>query len=345
MNQVHLAVQQLGEGDALLLGQAALDLLRAAHAVFDEKVVAAALADPVDDHEGEFGPVFEGAAVFVGPGVVQRGEELVQQPAVAAVEQHHVVTRGFENFRAVGEVVGHHVHILLGHAVDVDVLLIGLAVEHAGLHLVDFHRTPGFPAVGVRVPVGPGKGHHAAVVQLLRGQGPAGVDGPGDLRQLGLVFRSDGEGAGVGGGVLPVHRRITQGDHSEAAPGLLGVEVDHRLVGPAIEVHVGHHMRRGKQPVAEGGLFDGDGFEQMGIVWIHRVIPQLPVFLCSRWSCFQTRKGLTAGLEMRGGGEPPRRQNQTRLVAILSRVRGRGSSGWAGCPTAMADTVRKPSGS
>ena len=56
VDQVHLAVQQLGEGDAVGLGQAALDLLAAGHAVLDEKALPAALADPVHHHQWETHP-------------------------------------------------------------------------------------------------------------------------------------------------------------------------------------------------------------------------------------------------------------------------------------------------
>jgi len=194
---------------------------------------------------------------------------------MAAVDQHHVIAGVFEDLGAVGEVVGHHVHVRLGHAVDVDALLIGLAVEHTGFHLMDFHRAPGLPALLLRVPVGPGKGHVAAVVELLAGQGAAGVDGPGDLSQLGLVLRRDGKGAGVGGGVLPVHRGVSQGDHGKAAPGFLRVEVDHGFVRPAVEVHVAHHVGGHEQPIAEGDALDGQGLEEVGIVGIHGQIPPL----------------------------------------------------------------------
>ena len=96
VDDVDLAVEQLGKRDALFLGKAALDLLRAAHAVLDEEALAAALADAVDDHERELGAVFDGAAVLVRAGVVERGGELVEQPAVAAVQERHVVAGRFE---------------------------------------------------------------------------------------------------------------------------------------------------------------------------------------------------------------------------------------------------------
>ena len=189
---------------------------------------------------------------------------------MAAVEQHHVVTGVLQDLGAVSEVVGHHVHVLLGHAVDVDALLIGLAVEHALLDLVYLDGAPGLPALGIGVGVGAGEGDHAAVVQLVAGQGTAGVDGTGDLCQLGLVFGGAGEAAGVGAGVLPVNGGVAQSDNGIAALGLFGVKVDHGFIGTAVEVHVAHHVRGHKKTVFEGGPLDGQRFKQMRIIGIHK---------------------------------------------------------------------------
>ena len=91
MDEIHLPVDHPRKFHGLFDLQAALDLLAAGHAVFDEELVAHPLTDPVDDHDGELRPVFQAAAVCVGTLVVVRGEELIEQPAVAAVDEAHIV--------------------------------------------------------------------------------------------------------------------------------------------------------------------------------------------------------------------------------------------------------------
>ena len=137
---------------------------------------------------------------------------------MAAVDQHHVVAGGLEDFRTVCEVIRHQVHVSLGHAVDVVLLGDLIAVDDAGAHLVD-SQAPGLPAL--TAVVGLGEGDHAAVIELLAGQGAAGMDGPGNLRQFGLVFRGDGKGSGDWWRRAPGPPGWSpQGDHGVAAPGL-----------------------------------------------------------------------------------------------------------------------------
>ena len=104
------------------------------------EVLAAVLADAVDDHEQQAGPVLQAAAEAVGAVVGQRGEELVDEPAVAGVDHGHLETAGLGLLGGAAKGVHHGLDHLLGHeehlALAVDRLIGGGLVGQGAMVLV-----------------------------------------------------------------------------------------------------------------------------------------------------------------------------------------------------------------
>ncbi len=258
MDKIHLAIDHLGKLHSFIDLQTALDLLAAGHTVFDQEFIPHPLAHTVDDHEGKFGAVFQTAAVAVRALVVIRREELAQKPAVAAVQQAHIIARILEQRGAFGEMLGHIVHILLGHGAHLNAVPVA----------VEIHRPDRFAAM-----ISIGRGIHTGVVQLMAGDGAALMDGHGDLRNIRqdrvAVVIIEIEAARIRRRVLAVNGRIAQRDHRRAAARFLGIIRDHGRHGIAIGIHHAHHIRRGKQAVAECEALEREAFKQMRIVFVH----------------------------------------------------------------------------
>ena len=72
VDEVYLAVQKLCEFYLVFKRQPALDDLGAAHAHLNGEIVPTFFADVCDDFHRDAGAVFEAAAVFVRPAVVER---------------------------------------------------------------------------------------------------------------------------------------------------------------------------------------------------------------------------------------------------------------------------------
>ena len=255
VDQIDMILDQLGELDAVFQRHAALDALGAGHTVLDEEVIAADLLDAVADHDREAGAVLHAAAELVGAVVEAGGDELVQQPAMAAVQVDHLEAQGLTYPGGLGPVIGHGLHHLQRHALD--------------LHAVLTDKGGG--ADGILV-AGDGVGvvHGADVVQLDGGHGAVGLDGLGQ-RHDGLHVEG---GHGVGPHVqtvlmtpcvLVVDEALGDGDFREAAPGLGLIDVD-ALGGGVAVIHdpVGGD-RGGQHTVLEGDALDGHRGEHMGI--------------------------------------------------------------------------------
>ncbi len=256
MDQVHMILDQLGELDAVLQGLAALHPLGAGHTVLDQEIVAADFPDPVADHDGEPGAVFHGAAEFIGAVVEPGRNELIEQPAVGAVETYHLEAQGLAVPGGLGEVVDGLHNLLPGHLLHLDAVLPQV----------------GAGADGVLVTLdGVGVVHGAHVVELDGGHGAVGPDGLGKDHdglhvEGGHVPLVDVETVLMPPGVGVVDEGLGQGDGAETAPGLGLVDVD-ALGGGIAVVHdpVGGDGR-GEHPVFEGDALDGHGLEHIGIL-------------------------------------------------------------------------------
>ncbi len=165
VDQVHMVLDQLGELDAVLQGHATLDALGTGHPVLDQEVITADLLDLVAHHDGEPGPVGHAAAELVGAVVEPGGDELVQQPAVAAVEVHHLEAQGLAHPGRLCPLGGGLLHHLHRHLLHLDSVLPD---KGGGANGVLMARD------GVRVV------HGAHVVELDGGHCSMGLDGLGE---------------------------------------------------------------------------------------------------------------------------------------------------------------------
>ena len=277
MQQIGLAVHQLGKLHALLQGVAALHVLGAAEAHLDEEVLAAVLADAVDDHEQQAGPVLQAAAEAVGAVVGQRGEELVDEPAVAGVDHGHLETAGLGLLGGAAEGVHHGLDHLLGHeehlALAVDRLigggLVGQGGDGLGLVKVDVVRAPGLDARA-----GP---QHAGVVELNAGNGAVAVDLVGNAGQEGQVILMSRHDLGGGqlAGVLAggIDNTVAQGDHGGTAHGPHAEELHIPLGGVALRggIQVEHGDGRDLNAVFQGDSPDGQRGKYVLICSVHTI--------------------------------------------------------------------------
>ena len=92
MDDIRVAVQGHGILDALVHAVAVLKL-RGGDAELDGEILSAALMDGIADGDGEAGAVLQAAAPAVGALVRPLREELLRQPAVAAVDGDHAAAR------------------------------------------------------------------------------------------------------------------------------------------------------------------------------------------------------------------------------------------------------------
>ena len=248
-----------GVGD----GESALGPVGGGEAHEQGHVLGDHVADGVGDAQQQPGAVLQGAAVFVRALVAQRGEELVEEVPVGAVELHEVHA-GLHGTAGRGGERGHDV---------VDALL----VQRDGLG---------------EAREGDGGGAHGLPAPVLRRDGPAGVLGaPGGLR-AGLASRvgelhANGRALLVGE-VHDPHEGVpllvvpqSQVPVADAALGHDGARLHHHGPRPTggersvvHEVPVGGHAvlpergvlahGRDPQPVADREAAEGDGFEQGG---------------------------------------------------------------------------------
>ena len=124
VDDVGLAVHQLGELHSLFQGKAAVHVLGAAHADLDDVVRPTVLAHPVNNHQQQAAAVFDAAPEAVRTVVGGRGEELVDQPAVAGVDHGHVKAADLRLLSSPAKGLHHCLNHLLGHGQD-----LALAVD------------------------------------------------------------------------------------------------------------------------------------------------------------------------------------------------------------------------
>ena len=202
----------LGHGDefaGLLGGDAAGLVVGAVNAQLHQEVGAHRLPDGLQNLEGEPGPILQRAAVVVGTGVHQGGEELGEDKAVAAVDEHAVKAGLLHIGGGDGEVMGHPGHVVLVHGPDFYARQVG------GLDGADGLLTGA-------------EGHLllAAVDQLGQGHGAVALDAAGVLahgvKGLGVLLRLgevEGTEAGDTDGVGEVDVGLAHDDAAVAALG------------------------------------------------------------------------------------------------------------------------------
>ena len=122
MDDIGIGFDGLGNLDAFFQVIATFGEFGAAHAEFDGEKGADSGADRLQDFDGEADAVFQGAAVSVAAVVEQGREELVDEPAVTAVDHDHFKTSAFG--QAGGVTIGFYdiIDQFLGQGFDRDAI-------------------------------------------------------------------------------------------------------------------------------------------------------------------------------------------------------------------------------
>ncbi len=245
----------LGHGDeraGLLGGDAAGLVVGAVDAQLHQEVGAHRFPDGLQNLEGEAGAVLQRAAVAVGAGVHQGGEELGEEEAVAAVDEHAVKARLLHVGGGDGEVAGDAGHVVLVHGAD----------PHAG-------QIGGLDGANGLLPGAEGHLLLAAVDQLGQSDSAVALDAAGILAHgvegLGILLglgEVKGTEAGDTDGVGEVDVGLAHDDAAVAALGAglqlaVGEVPGVRVLNNEAEGHggaddavaVGHltHLHGGKQ--------------------------------------------------------------------------------------------------
>lgn len=259
MQQINVGFDLLGNAAAFFQVVAALEQFRAGHAELDGEPGTHGLTHGFEHLDGETTAVFKTPAVLVGALVEVGGEELVDEPAVTAVDHQHLEACPLGKAR----------HMTVG-------------LDDIGNHLLGqfAHFHPVGAGTGRRPPLGHavlfgfighiGTGVHAGVGEFQAGHGTVAADGicrvgGGSQRVEDALVQMVGVGAVSG----RVDHALGDSDRTGAAlgPQLIkcgGLGADAAVVG---DVGAAHGCR--EHPVAEGNARDGDGCAQMRILVLH----------------------------------------------------------------------------
>ena len=240
-----------GKLDGILNGQAAFDQFFAAEPVLDQEIGTDRFPHPVNHHQRKAGAILTAAAVAVGALVRERREELPQQPAVAAMQHHHIEAHNFEIRGGIGVVIGHLAHHGFVHLVDGNAVFADVAGGADGILVArNIHRVVG----------------RAGVIDLHRGHRAMLFDGHGQFMKC---ARMPVSGMGIGDvvegiaavGVLPIHIGLAHCHLGKAAAGPGGVKRNALIGWPVIDNAVVAGQGRHHQPVPEQVLANLDGTE------------------------------------------------------------------------------------
>ena len=122
MDDIGVRFDGLGNLDAFFQVVATFGEFGATHAEFDGEKGTDSGADRLQDFDGEADAVFQGAAVGVAAVVEQGREELVDEPAVTAVDHDHFKTSAFGQARSM--TIGFYdiIDLFLGQGFDRDAI-------------------------------------------------------------------------------------------------------------------------------------------------------------------------------------------------------------------------------
>ena len=259
VDQIYIGLDHLRDADALVDVVAAFGEFGGAHAELDREKRTDRLADRFQHLDGQAAAVFEGAAVLVGAVVEERGEELVDEPAVAAVDHEHLKTGSLRKAR----------HMSVGGNDLSDHLLR----ERPDLDAVETDRVAGAPLVQgfLFALVGHvSAGEHAGVGELEGRDGPVAADRVGRIGRAGKrVQDALVQMVGVGAVRGRVHHALRDGDRAGAAFASQLVKCGRFRPDAAVVRDVGAAHRGGEHAVAEGGAAEGDGLAEMRIFVFH----------------------------------------------------------------------------
>ncbi len=265
VEQVYPTLQQLYEFNGFLGCDALRIHFGDREPQLNEKILAAAAFDLVDDHQGIAGAVFQAAAEFIGAVIIPLGEELSPLAAVADVEHTHIKSGLFDDFGGVSE----HFDLLFNerpghfHAVSPELF-------EAGAYRI---------ILVIAILVGELHGGHGTKMMHPGGEL---VEAPQSLGGIGVHMEVIAVGFHVG-----IDLNAGAGDHGRAALGAVAKVGDDRFLKAGLPVLEGVHAGgRGKNAVFEQGISHLHGRKQMGI-GIHSMASLIcnVVGLCSAVLC------------------------------------------------------------
>ena len=258
VDYVNQILHCLGDAHALVQVVAALDELVAAHAEFDGEPRADGVPDGGQHLAGEAHAVLKRAAVLVRAVVEQRREELVDEPAVPAVDHDHLEPGAFGEGGGAAEGLRDLVDLLNGQSLDRSAVRAGPFGGAPLGHLL------------LLVPVGEVRsGELAGVAELHGGNGAVALDGVGGVREA-RQTSGDGEIQPEGmAAVRGMHHALGDGDRRRAAVGAQLVELQGALADAAVPGDFRAAHGRGEHAVTEDSLADGDRRTQMRIFVFH----------------------------------------------------------------------------
>ena len=254
MDQVHIVLNDLGKLNAVLQGHAALHTLGAGHAVLNQEVVAADLLDLFTYHNGELGAVCHASAAFVGTVVELGGDELVQQPAVTAVEVDHLEAQGLGNPCHLSPLLCGLLHHLYGHFLHLHAVVTDIGGGTDGVLMTGNGVGMVHGANMVEL-----DGSHRAVRLDRLGEHHNGLHvegGHGLFPQVQTVLMPPG--------ILMVDEGLGEGDLGKAAARLRLINIDALGSGIAVVHDPVGGDGGGEHAVFEGYALDGHRRKHMG---------------------------------------------------------------------------------
>lgn len=264
VDEVDVGLYRLGNAHALLQVVASLAELCAAHAELDREERPHGLAHGLGHLDGQATTVLERSAVLVRPVVEQGREELVDEPAMAAVNHEHLEAGALCKPR----------HVAVG-ADDVRDLLLREGANGDAVSADGIRRTPLVKPVLATLVRHVRAGEHAGVRKLQRGDGTVTADGVGGIRgarqgvEDGLV-----QVVGVAAVRLRVHHALGHGDRTCAALGSKLIERRRLGTDAAVVRDVRATHGRAEHAVPERGPPKGDGLAEVWVLaphWVSRL--------------------------------------------------------------------------
>ena len=258
VDDVHETVDLAAERHRVIDGHAALHAVLGGEAQFNDAVLADTAAAGVNEHLGEAGAVFHRAAEFIGAVVRPRGNKLLHNKAVTAVDENAVEAAGLGIGGDVIEVVAD----LLHHR----------KIQRLDLHAVIADVTIGTPRGVGGIMLGAG----ALVAELKVAKCAVFLNAVGvllDCLEVGALGLGEVHVVFVeqGSTLLGVNGMLTCGHGGKAALGaVFHHAVDILLHGRNGEDGVGKHGGSGNKAVFIDLAADGDRVKEMGELRMHK---------------------------------------------------------------------------
>ena len=261
MDDIDPILNELDELYALVNPESAGDAFRSGNTILNEQIAPYSAAYGVQHHERKTRPVLQRAAELVRPMVAPRRNKLLQQRAVAAMNQQGVKTAepdALRQFRIACSQLFHLLHRHLVEAQPVAAHKIGTAVNDV---------LPGLFRV---FSLG------AEMYQLIGTAGIIKMHGAGHVDEVAPARRLSDVELGMNGIASGKRHFLPPAAYAgHAAPGLFQVGGNIGRLGVGRRV-VLYHVRRGgggEHPVLEGDVPHGQRGEHVRIMLIHALAP------------------------------------------------------------------------